>query len=222
MTGHGSSYSEYDTSRSAKLFGRVRPIHEVLGGGKVADVLLWKNWKVSGALLIGMTFIWFLFEVVKYNFITFLCHIAITTLLVFFIWSNSADLFKWNPPNIPENILHESEMREIASTFHIRFNQFLSKFLEIAYGRDQIPLFFLAIVSLYALSVVGNYFSFLNLLYLGILSMETLPFLYDRYEDYVEYFVGEVIQDLKRKYKTIDSKFLNKIPRAPVKEKKIR
>lgn len=34
MTGHGSSYSEYDTSRSAKLFGRGRPIHEVLGGGK--------------------------------------------------------------------------------------------------------------------------------------------------------------------------------------------
>jgi len=58
-------------------------------------VLLWKNWKVSGALLIGMTFIWFLFEVVKYNFITLLCHISITTLLVFFIWSNSADLFKW-------------------------------------------------------------------------------------------------------------------------------
>lgn len=34
MTGHGSSYSKYDTSRSAKLFGRVRPMHEVLGGGK--------------------------------------------------------------------------------------------------------------------------------------------------------------------------------------------
>ncbi|KAE8676130.1 Detected protein of unknown function [Hibiscus syriacus] len=50
----------------------------ILGGGKVADVLLWRNPKVSTALLLGVTTTWFLFEVVEYNFVTLLCHISIT------------------------------------------------------------------------------------------------------------------------------------------------
>lgn len=56
----------------------------------------------------------------------------------------------------------------------------------------------------------------------GIVSMETLPFLYDQFEDNVDYFVGNLIQDMKMKYRMFDSMFLNKIPRGPVKEKKVR
>ena len=56
----------------------------------------------------------------------------------------------------------------------------------------------------------------------GIVSMETLPFLYDQFEDNVDYFVGNLIQDMKMKYRMFDSMFMNKIPRGPVKEKKVR
>ncbi|KAM1020037.1 hypothetical protein ACFX13_042088 [Malus domestica] len=79
---------------SAKLFGHERPIHHVLGGGKVADVLLWRNQNVSVALLIAMTtVIWFLFEVAEYNFVTLLRHILISTLLVIFIWRTATEIF---------------------------------------------------------------------------------------------------------------------------------
>ena len=60
-----------------------------------ADLLLWKNKNVSAGVLLGMTVIWFLFEGVEYNFITLLCHITITTMLVLFIWSIVADILKW-------------------------------------------------------------------------------------------------------------------------------
>ncbi|KAL6281615.1 hypothetical protein ACE6H2_018496 [Prunus campanulata] len=68
------------------LLGRPIIIHRVLGGGKVADVLLWRNTSVSAALLIGMTaVIWFIFGVVEYNWVILLCHLSITTLLIIFI-----------------------------------------------------------------------------------------------------------------------------------------
>ncbi|BBH04126.1 Reticulon family protein [Prunus dulcis] len=205
-------------SHGAKLFGRERPIHHVLGGGKVADVLLWRNRNVSAALLIGMTVIWFLFEVVEYNFVTLVCHLSITTLLVIFIWRTAAELFRLTPPTIPDIILHESTFKELASTVHKRCNHFLSKLLDGACGRD-LPFFFLAIISLYILSVIGTYFSFLNLVYLGFLALETLPFVYERFEEDVDRLAGKVSREIKRSYRKFDSQFLNKIPRGPVKEK---
>ncbi|KAA8541289.1 hypothetical protein F0562_025252 [Nyssa sinensis] len=215
-----SSDTEDDTRSSPKLFGRQRPIHEILGGGKVADVFLWKDKRVSTALLTGIGVIWFLFEVVEYNFVTLLCHIFITTMLVVFIWSKGAEIFKWPAPRIPGIILHESTFREVTSIFHAKFNQFLSNFLYIACGNDP-KLFFLAIVSLWIVSVFGNYISSVNLLFFSLLCLETLPFLYDRYQDQVDYFAGRVNRQMRQTYKKFDSEFLQKIPRGPVKEKKI-
>ncbi|MBA0646215.1 hypothetical protein Goklo_014196, partial [Gossypium klotzschianum] len=45
-----------------RLFGRERPVHHVLGGGKSADVFLWRNKKISAGVLGGATAIWVLFE----------------------------------------------------------------------------------------------------------------------------------------------------------------
>ncbi|TYJ99012.1 reticulon-like protein B9 [Cucumis melo var. makuwa] len=209
-----SSYSDSDDDSvpRSKLFGRRRPIHDIFGGGRVADILLWKDKKMSAGLLLGMTVLWFLFEVVEYNFVTLICHISITSMLIFFIW---------NPPRFPEAILKESTFKDVASTLHRRINQFLIKIFDIAYGKD-LPLFFLAIVSLYLLSVIGSYISFLNLLYFGFVALETLPFLYEKYEEEVDQFAGKAISQTKKSYRNFDAKFLNKIPRGPVKDKKLR
>ncbi|RXH77276.1 hypothetical protein DVH24_023550 [Malus domestica] len=177
--------------RSAKLFGRERPIHHVLGGGKVADVLLWRNRNVSAALLIAMTVIWFLFEV--------------------------AD----RPPMIPQMILHENTFKQVASTVHKRLNHFISRVLDSASGGD-FPFFFLTIICLYILSLIGTYFSSLNLLYLGFICLETLPFLYERFEEDVDRLAGKISREIKRSYRKFVSQFLNQIPRGPVKDKKIR
>ena len=61
----------------------------------MADVLLWRDRNVSAAFLLGITLIWFLFEVVEYNIVTLLCHISITTMLVIYLWSTLADILKW-------------------------------------------------------------------------------------------------------------------------------
>ncbi|KAK3225272.1 hypothetical protein Dsin_005134 [Dipteronia sinensis] len=215
-----SSDSEHETTPVTKLFGRQRPVHAVLGGGKVADVLLWKNTKVSAALLIGVTLIWFLFEIVEYNFVTLFCHISMTSILLVFIWSRVAEFFNWKDHRIPEIKLVESTMREIASTFHARFDQILSKLINVACGKDHPGHFILTICSLYILSVIGNCFSFVNLLFLVLLSIETLPFLYNRYEKEVDRLVYKAMRRVRKMFNSFDSQVLNKIPRGPIKDKK--
>ncbi|KAH1080984.1 hypothetical protein J1N35_020745 [Gossypium stocksii] len=41
-----------------RVFGRERPVHHVLGGGKSADLLLWRNKQISAGVLGGATAIW--------------------------------------------------------------------------------------------------------------------------------------------------------------------
>ncbi|TKY44746.1 Reticulon protein B9 [Spatholobus suberectus] len=205
--------------KPAKLLGHDKPIHEVLGGGKVADMLLWRNTNVSAALLAGMTVIWFLFEIVEYNFVTLLCHISITTMLVLFIWSTIADILKWKGPQIPDSVLQDSFFHDLASILHRRFNQLLPMLLHFSRGSD-LPVFLLIIVSLYILSVIGSYFSSINLLYIGFLSMQTLPIVYERYEEEIDNRFGDIIKFLRKTYRRLNKNYLKKIPRGPVKEKK--
>ncbi|KAK6925335.1 Reticulon [Dillenia turbinata] len=215
------SDSDDDKTPPAKLFGRQRPIHSVLGGGKVADVLLWRDRNVSAALLGGIAVVWFLFEVVEYNFVTLLCHISITAMLVIYIWCTCADLFNWSTPKIPQVFLQDNAVRDVSLLCHKRFNQFLEMILHIACGKD-LRLFLLAIAVLWFMSVIGNFVSSMNLLFFGLLCLETLPFLYERYEEDVDYIASRVAQNMKRLFRKFDSQFLNKIPRGPVKEDKIR
>ena len=50
--------------------------------------------------------------------------------------------------------------------------------------------------------------------------METLPYLYTRYEGEVDYHAGQMTRKMSKMYKRFDSRVLNKIPRGPVKDKK--
>lgn len=68
-------------------------IAEFIWNFAVADVLLWRNKNLSAGILAGATVVWFLFDVVEYNLVALLCHIALLGMLMLFIWSNAAHLF---------------------------------------------------------------------------------------------------------------------------------
>ncbi|KAJ8641829.1 hypothetical protein MRB53_018523 [Persea americana] len=213
---------------STKLFGRERTLHSIFGGGKVADIILWKNKSFSAVILAAVTVIWFLFEVVEYNFVTLVCHISIVILLATFIWCNVASLLgrqrvhahdDEEPPKIPDIILSESQFKEVALAFHSKQRVFIAILFDIARGKD-LKLFILAIALLWMLSTVGSYFSSLRLLYFVFLCIQTLPALYDQYEDEVDYLAGRGSRNLRKVYRKFDSKVLDKIPRGPMREKK--
>ncbi|TVT96753.1 hypothetical protein EJB05_58026 [Eragrostis curvula] len=208
MVPHSLSDSSSDDDRpTITLFRRNRSVHKQLGGRKVADILLWRNRNLSAGILAGATLVWFLFDVVEYNIVTLLCHIALLGMLLLFIWSNAAPLFDRPPPQIPEVIVSEHAFREIALTIHYKLAHFVSILYDIACGKD-LKKFLLVIGSLWVVAVVGDTCSFTTLLYIGFLCAFTAPALYERYEAEVDHLIAKGGEDLKKFYKKVDSNML--------------
>ncbi|KAF3326632.1 Reticulon-like protein B9 [Carex littledalei] len=207
------------SSSIRKPFSQKRSVHAALGGGKVADILLWRNRNLSAGLLAGATIVWFLFDVVEYNLIELLSHISLLAMLFLLVWSWAAQLIDRNPPQIPETILSEQTFREVAWAFHSRLAHFISTLLYIASGKD-LRMFLTVIGCLWIVSVIGSSCSFTSLLYLGFLCIHTLPALYERYQAEVNHLVARGREDLRKFYSKFDSVVLNKIPRGPTKIKK--
>lgn len=54
-----------------------------------ADVLLWRNKKISAGVLGGATAIWVLFELMEYHLLPLLCHTSILSIALIFLFSNA-------------------------------------------------------------------------------------------------------------------------------------
>ncbi|XP_038876010.1 reticulon-like protein B2 [Benincasa hispida] len=227
---HDSSSSDSDddkgdTSASFKskiyrLFGRERPVHKVFGGGKPADIFLWRDKKVSGGVLGGATVAWILFELLEYHFLTLICHILMAALAVVFLWSNASFFINKSLPHIPQVHIPEEPVKEIASALRVEINRAIAVLRDIASGRD-LKSFLYAIAGLWVLSVVGSWFNFLTLLYIGVILLFTVPVFYEKYDDKVDTFAEKAMAEIKKQYVVFDAKVLSKIPRGPLKDKKI-
>ncbi|GAB4840326.1 hypothetical protein Ancab_021093 [Ancistrocladus abbreviatus] len=213
-----SSESDVDQPvQPTSLVRRQRPLHSVFGGGKVADILLWRNKSLSGSILAGFTIIWFMFEIAEFHFVTLLCYILMALMLILFVWNCGADFINRSPPSIHQIKLSEATFRYIFD----KVNWFIIKLHKISSGED-LGHFTLALASLGILSVIGSYSSTLSLLYLSFLCAATIPALYERYEREVDYLATRGNTDMRRLYKKLDSKVLSKIPRGTVKDRKFK
>ncbi|XP_073049069.1 reticulon-like protein B14 [Primulina eburnea] len=210
-----SSDSDDELAPQRRLFGREKSLHAILGGGKVGDILLWRNKNLSAAILMGFTAIWFLFEVLEYNFVTLLCYISMILMILVFIWSSGAGLVHKNPPELRVITIPESAFR----WSYAKINATILKLYDVSSGKD-LKTFLMAITFLWILSGIGNYFRSLNLIYTGFVCLVTLPALYERYQHEVDYLASKGNKDMKKLYKKFDAKVLNKIPRRPRKENK--
>ncbi|XP_058725455.1 reticulon-like protein B9 [Vicia villosa] len=202
------------------LFEHDKSVHENLGGGKVADILLWRNRKESAALFLWMTVIWFLFEILEYNLVTIISRFFIAVMLVLYIWFLVANIFEWKNPHVPEIILQESFFNDLAFIIYRRFNSILPTLFLLTCIPD-LPYFFMIIVFLlYVVSVIGSYFSFINLLYIGYICMQTLALMFERYGEEINNLFGDIMLVIKKMYRKFDENYLRKILRGPLKEKK--
>ncbi|KAL1830203.1 hypothetical protein ACET3Z_008615 [Daucus carota] len=218
-----SSDSETETTtlkeKVFRIFGREKPVHKVLGGGKPADVFLWKNKKVSGAILGGATAIWFLFEVMEYYFLTLVSHALILSLAIMFLWSNATTFINKSPPKIPEVSIPEAPVKEIAAALRVEINRAFAVIRQIALGKD-LKQFLSVVAGLWILSILGSCFNFLTLCYIGVVLLFTVPFLYDKYEDKIDPLAEKATIEIKKQYAVFDAKVLSKIPKGPLGKKK--
>lgn len=223
---HSSSSSSDDDEKPSisssvnRLFGRQKSVHHLIGGGKVADLVLWRNKQMSASFLVGATVLWILFEGMEYPLLTFVCHVLILSLVILFIWINSATFLKRSPPHIPEVVISEDTTRHIASELRVEVNRAFSSLHDVASGKDFKKLL-LVVAVLYVLSVIGNCCDFLTVVYIGLVTLLTVPVVYEKYEDQIDSVVHKVLFKLKEQYKVFDAKVLSKIPRGPLKDKKL-
>lgn len=202
-----------------RLFGREKPIHNVLGGGKPADVFLWRNKKISATTLGVATALWVLFELLEYHLLTLISHLAILALAVLFLWSNASTFINKSPPKIPQVHIPEEPVLQIASAIRIEINRAFAILRDIASGRD-LKQFLSVIAGLWVLSIVGSWTNFLTLFYIAFVLLHTVPVLYEKYEDRVDSFGEKALHEFKKQYAVFDEKVLSKIPKGPLKDKK--
>ncbi|KAG5233790.1 reticulon protein [Salix suchowensis] len=202
-----SDNEKFDAVKSKifRLFGREKPVHKVLGGGKPADVFLWRNTKISAGVLGGATAVWALFELLGYHLITLVCHLSILSLAT--------------PTKIPEVVLPEKCVREVASVLRIEINRGLAVLRDIASGKD-LKKFLAVIAGLWVLSLIGSGINFLTLLYISFVLLHTVPVLYEKYEDQVDAYSEKAWIEIKKQYAVFDEKYLSKIPKGALKGEK--
>lgn len=203
-----------------RLFGREKPVHQVLGGGKSADVFLWRNKKVSAGVLGAATLVWVLFELVEYHLLTLVCHISILALALLFLWANVHTFINKTRPQIPEVRLPEEPFLLVASTLRMEINCAFAVLRDIASGRD-LKRLLMVLAGLWIVSKVGSWCNSLTLFYIGSVLLHTVPVLYEKHEDKVDPFAEKAMVELKKQYAVFDEKVLSKIPKVPLKAKKV-
>ncbi|XP_027332305.1 reticulon-like protein B8 isoform X2 [Abrus precatorius] len=207
------------SSQLNKLFGRQKPVHHILGGGKSADVLLWRNKKISASVLTATTAIWVLFEWLNYNFLTLLFFVLALGMLAQFLWTNASGLFSRKPSKVPRFFLPDDIFVNIATAVGAEVNRGLRFLQNVACGGN-LKQFLLVVASLWAGAVIGSWCNFLTVMYIGFVGAHTLPVLYEKYEDKVDNFVYKVLDQMQNHYQKLDAGLLSKIPKGKLKGKK--
>ncbi|KAL7107013.1 hypothetical protein ACP275_06G027000 [Erythranthe tilingii] len=214
---HGSDSSSSDSDNDIKssatavktkiyrLFGRETPVHKVLGGGKPADIFLWRDKKTTGCVLGVATAIWVLFELLEYHLLSLVCHFLILGLAILFLWSNASTFISKSRPKFPEVIISENVVVSVASALTVEFNRAFAILRAVASGKD-LKKFLAVIAGLWVLSVLGSCSNFLTLFYTCFVLLHTVPVLYEKYEDQVDAFAEKAEHEIKKQYAVFDVK----------------
>ncbi|XP_078159816.1 reticulon family protein [Carex rostrata] len=205
-------------SSGYRLFDRKRPIHQIVGDGKVANIILWKRPRVSISSIIIVTAAWFLFEKSGLSFLTICSDVLLILIVVQFIRANIAALLNKQLKPLPELVVSEEMVTSAAATFRARFNSMLMIAHDITLGKD-FRLFFQVMGFLWLLSVIGNFFSFFSCAYIGSIMAITLPALYNKYEERLDRYAGIVHQNISKHYKVVDKNVISRLPRSFKREK---
>ncbi|XP_051137799.1 reticulon-like protein B11 [Andrographis paniculata] len=195
-------------------------VHLALGGGAVADVLLWKKGYQSVTLLVVSTALWFIFETAGYNLLSFISNALFFLAVILFFWAKSAALLNRPLPPLPNLEVSEDVMLRAADETRLWVNEALSLAHDIGI-RGNLRLAVQLAIGLWLISYIGSLFDFLTLAYIGVLLSLSMPVLYDNYQDLINEKMHAAYKLVQIQYRVIDEKVLSRISLPVSKEKKI-
>ncbi|KAL2502619.1 Reticulon-like protein B12 [Forsythia ovata] len=205
---------------SDRLFSRQRTVHQILGGGLVADVMLWRQKNLTAGILVVTLAAWVVFEVSGYTLVSLSSSVFLLLFTVLFLWAKSAAILNRPAPPLPHLHLSEEVINEAATLIRNHINVFLSVFEDIALGRDS-KMFIKVALSLLLMSVIGSVTDFLTLGYASLFIVLTVPALYERYEDHIDTYSLKSYRKLQQLYTRIDAVCINKVQKWILEAKKL-
>ncbi|GJM92547.1 hypothetical protein PR202_ga09025 [Eleusine coracana subsp. coracana] len=177
--------------RSRRLFGDQRSLHDLLGGGTVADVMLWRRKEVAVGLLAAVVASWTLFYCVPgYTLLSFVSQMLMILLTVLFVWAKAAQLLNRAPPPVPLMKISEESMSKAAEIVGNFMNKMLQDFENIALGKDS-SLFYKVALVLLLTSLVGRLTDLVNLVYTSLVIALTMPALLEKTEGHIARFLNK-------------------------------
>ncbi|KQK21792.1 reticulon-like protein B16 [Brachypodium distachyon] len=199
--------------------GGYRPsVHQIVGSGKAADIILWKCRRATVGLIFGATMAWWLFEKSELSFLTICCDVLLILIVVQFIWVKISGLLNKQPRPLPELVLSEEMVNNAAASFRVKVNSMLMVAHDITLGKD-FRLFFQVVSILWLLSVIGNFYSSITLAYIGTIALVTVPVLYHRHQENVDMYAGMLHRNISRHYKIVDENVISRLPRSFIRDK---
>lgn len=210
-----STTTQFDGYR---LFDRQRSLHQIMGGGKAADVILWKRRRVTFGIIIIATVAWLIFEWTEIPLLSISSDVLLVVILIQFLRANYAVARNKQLKPLPELELSEEMVNSAAASFRVKINYMLLMAHDITLGKD-FRLFFKVVVCLWLLSVIGSFFSFFTLAYVGTIISITLPALYSKYDEHIDKYAGLLHRKFSRQYRVVDENIISRIPRTTSKNK---
>uniref|UniRef100_F6HC78 Reticulon-like protein n=1 Tax=Vitis vinifera TaxID=29760 RepID=F6HC78_VITVI len=119
-----------------RLFDRRSSIHQIMGGGKAADVLLWKRRRVSCGTIVVATVAWILFERSGLSFLSICSDVLLILIVVLFLRANYAAFRNKQLKSLPELELSEEMVNSVAGSFRVKINYLLLMAHDITLGKD--------------------------------------------------------------------------------------
>ncbi|KAL6614159.1 hypothetical protein ACP70R_036429 [Stipagrostis hirtigluma subsp. patula] len=175
--------------RSCRLFDAQRSLHDLLGGGTVADVVLWRRKEAAGGLLAAAVASWaFFYCVPGHTLLSFVCQVLMILLTVLFVWAKAARLLGRAPPPVPLMKISEDSMSEAAERAGNFMNKVLQDFENIALGKES-NLFYKVAFVLLLISIVGRLTDLISLVYAGVVIALTIPALLEKSEERIARFL---------------------------------
>ncbi|KAH9767488.1 reticulon-like protein B16 [Citrus sinensis] len=201
-----------------KLLNRHGTVHQFMGGGRTADVLLWKRRRVSFGVIVVATVAWLIFERSGLPFLSVCSDVLLLLIVLMFFRANFAAFRNKQLESLPELEVSEEMVNNAAASFRVKINYLLLMAHDITVGKD-FRLFFQVVAYLWLLSAIGSYFSFFTLAYIGTLLSITVPALYSRFEARVDRYCGMIHKSISQHYKVVDENVISRIPRNLSKDK---
>ncbi|GLT92656.1 hypothetical protein SLE2022_104830 [Rubroshorea leprosula] len=203
-----------------RLFNRQRTVHQILGGGLVADVILWRKKNLTVGILLLTLAVWVVFERSGYTLLSLVSSVFLLLIVILFLWAKSASILNRPAPPLPDLHLSDEVVNEAAAFIKTHVNDLLSVSRDIAMGKDS-RLFFKVALSLGLISFVGGLTDFLTLGYASLFSVLTVPALYERHEDSVDSYCLLGYMKMQQLYVKFDRNCVNRVRNWVLETKKL-